>query len=122
MPRTAIAATVVKGPYVALPTAADSLDLPFVAADVANKNSTPLTGKEILIAHNTDGAASRTITFTSVADGRLQRTGDVSAYSLGIDEKAVFYFADIEGWRQADGSLYFEASNAAVKFAVVRLP
>jgi len=121
MPRIALAATAILGPYVALPVAANSLDVPFAAADVANKQSTPLTGKEIVIAHNTDVSA-RTVTFTSVADGRLKRTGDLGPYTMQADEKLAFYFADLEGWRQADGSLYFEADNAAVKFAVLRLP
>jgi len=90
------------------------------AADATNKEDVVCTGAEIVIAHNTGGSAY-TVTVTSVADSR-GRTGNVSTYSLAADDYAVFGPFDTEGWIQADGKLYFEASNAAVKFGVVKLP
>jgi hypothetical protein len=119
MPRTTIAATVVQGPYVALPAAANSLDVTATAADVANKNQTPLTGKETVIARNT-GAGARTVTFTSVADARLKRSGDVGPYTMQAGEMMAFDFSDLEGWRQPDGNLYFEGEHAEVLFTVLR--
>lgn len=98
---------------------ANAADLTMTAADVSNKEQVTATGNELIIAHNT-GASTYTITISSVVDEQ-GRTGDISAYSLGAGEYAVFGPFGTEGWRQTDGKLYFEASNVAVKFGVVRL-
>ena len=112
-------------PLVALGTktnaySANAADLTMTAADVSNYEEVALTGAEIIIAHNT-GASAYTITISSVADAQ-GRTGDIAAYSLGAGEYAVFGPFGTEGWLQSDGKLYFQASDAAVKFGVVRLP
>ena len=47
---------------------------------------------------------------------------DVDAYSIAAGEYAVFGPFKRPGWVQADGYVYLQASNAAVKFGVVALP
>jgi hypothetical protein len=99
---------------------ADAADLTFLAADVANMEQTALTGKEMIVARNVGGGPFL-ITVTSVNDP-FNRTGNVTDYSLGAGEFAIFGPFDRTGWRQVDGNLYFEANNVAIEFAVVRLP
>lgn len=90
------------------------------AADTSNKNSFPLTGREVVIAHNT-GASAYTVTITSV-DDRYGRSEDISAESIAAGDIRVYGPGlALEGWQQTDGSLYLEANNAAVKFGVLRL-
>lgn len=92
-----------------------------VAADTTNFNAVALTGKEILIARNS-GASAYTVTITSVADPVYGRTGDISAVSIPAGESRMWGPFPLEGWRQADNKLYFQANNAAVLFTVIRLP
>lgn len=99
---------------------AGAADLTMTAADVANKEEVTLTGAEIVIAHNT-GASEHTVTITSVADSQ-GRTGDIETYALAADDYAVFGPFGTEGWLQSSGKLHFEADDAEVKFAVVKLP
>ena len=98
---------------------AGEADMTMTAADTSNKNSAKLTSKVLLIAHNTGGSAY-TVTVTSVSD-KYGRTGHISAYSLGAGEYAAFGPFQPHGWLQSDGMLYFEASNASVKFGLVKL-
>src|SRR6266403_396314 len=118
MPKTALTVQQVVGPYPVLPLTALALAVTFAAADVANGNSFPVTGKEVILVQNTD-AAPQTITLSSVADG-LNRTGDVTAYSLPIGAFAAFCPSQITGWKQADGNMYISAATATVKFAILR--
>lgn len=120
MARTTLTRTTPLGPYPSLPVSADALDLTLTAADTGNSNQFLLDGPMLLIAQNTDAGSARTITLTSVADPQL-RTGDITTYSIGIGETAVFKIDRMEGWRQSDGYFYLAASNAAVKFGIVRL-
>ena len=116
MARVTINPVEVKGPYDGT-IAANGADLTFTAANVADKQQTPINGKITVLVQNSDAATPYTVTFTSIAD-RRGRTGDISTYSLGAGEIAAFEF-EPEGWKQADGMLYYEASNAAIKFAVL---
>lgn len=118
MARVTLTKQIPAGPYPTLPVAANALDLTETAADVVNKEQFKPSGDDLVIAHNT-GASAYTITFTSTADER-KRTGDVSAYSLGAGEIAAFRIKK-PGWMQADGFVYIEANNAAVKWAVLQL-
>jgi len=99
---------------------ANAADITMLVADVSNKEMVVASGNDLVVAHNT-GGSPYTITVSSVVDP-YGRTGDVAAYSLGAGEYAVFGPFANDGWRQTDGKLYFEASNAAVKFGVVKLP
>jgi hypothetical protein len=119
VPRIDIAAQDLIGSYPSLPLTADSADLVETAADATEKQETSISGREIIVAHNT-GVGARTVTFTSVA--HLGRTGDITAYSIGAGEIAVFGPFKAVGWRQSNGKLYYEASHADVKFAVIAIP
>jgi len=99
---------------------ANAADLTFTAADAANFEQTAFTGKELIIAYNSDPANPYTVTIESVADASLGRTGDITTYSLAAGEYGVFGPFTLDGWRQSDGYLYFKASNAAIKFCVIR--
>jgi hypothetical protein len=99
---------------------ANAADLAMTAADTENDEEVTFTGAEIIIAHNTGGEA-HTITISSVVDN-LGRDGDISAYSLGAGEYAVFGPFGTEGWLQSTGKLHFEANHAEIKFGVVKLP
>lgn len=105
-----------KGSY-----AADSLDTAPLAADATNKEQVRLTGKEVILARNS-GATPRTVSVSSVPLFGNGRTGDLTTYSIGAGETAVLPVFPLEGWLQADGNLYFEASHAEVLFTVLRLP
>lgn len=118
MARTDLTKTTLVGPYPALPVTAELLDAVFAAADVANKNQVAASGDDLILAWNS-GAAPYTITITSVVDD-YKRTGDITTYSLAAADIAAFRIKN-PGWRQTDGKIYLEASNVAVKFAVMAL-
>ena len=87
----------------------------------AEYQQTVLTGKEMIIARNVGGGPFL-ITVTSVNDP-FNRTGNITDYSLGAGEFAIFGPFDRTGWKQSGSSfIFFEANNVAIEFAVVRLP
>jgi len=101
---------------------ANLADMVMTAAEASLKNQYVCSGNDIVIAHNTNaGSTARTVTVTSSADP-YGRTGDITAYSIGAGEFAIFGPFKTTGWIQADGKVYLEASNAEVKFGVVTLP
>lgn len=116
MPRTELTPTAAPGCYVSAPT-----QLTWTAADVANKNSVALTGRELLLIRNSSTTAARSVTITSVPD-QYGRPGDIAAFSVPIGAMYVFGPVLHPGWMQPDGRLYFEADNAEIQFCVLRLP
>lgn len=88
------------------------------AADAANYEQTAHTGREVIIFENS-GATLRNITITSVADNR-NRTGDVT-FTLAAGAFKAIGPLGIEGWRQTDGNLYFQADHAEVLISVIRI-
>jgi len=123
MPRVNHAPEALQLAYPALQPPADSLDLAFVAADTTNDEMTDCTGKEVILAWNV-GATPHTVTITSVpVNGR---SGDVTGYSVGAGEIAFFGPYPTAGFRRTGapdaGKIYFEADNAEVEFAVLKLP
>lgn len=119
MARTAITPQNVPGSYPGT-IAANGADFTWAAADVTNKNQFISTGRELLLVKN-DDVAAQTITINSAQDP-YKRTGDISSYSLGIAEFAVFGPFPVLGWIQSDSNIYLEASSANIKFAVLKLP
>lgn len=114
MARQDIPATTAPGSYQDASTA-----VVFTAADPVNKEEFVLSGNDLLLIHNTGGAAA-TWTATSAPD-RLGRSDDITAESIAAGAIHVFGPISLEGWRQADRRFYFEASAATVTFAVIRL-
>lgn len=119
MPRVTITAQAVQGPYPTLPVAVNSLDIAMTAADVANKQQTPMTGGPIIVVmQNKHATLAKNVTFTSAPDSK-KRVGDITNYLLQVEDIAMHIFNSTEGWRQADGMLYFEGDDALIKFAVI---
>lgn len=115
MARQTLARTNSPGPN---PTAGVAVTM--TAADTTNKEQLALTGREVLIVHNT-GASSRTYTVTSVADP-YGRTGDITAQTILAGAIHTVGPFGLLGWQQTGGYLYVEASHAEVKFGVIALP
>lgn len=88
------------------------------AADATNFEETAHTGREVIIFRNS-GASSRNITITSVADNR-NRSGDVT-FALAAGAIKAIGPLGIEGWRQSNGMLYFQANHAEVLISVLRV-
>lgn len=119
MPRTALTVLTPKGPFPGT-VAADDLDYTYAVGDTVNNNSFPATGRELLLIENVNVGA-QTVTFLSVAD-TFKRTADITAYSVGPSEFAVFWFGSITGWKQTDGNIYINPGHADVKMAVLKIP
>lgn len=97
----------------------DGVTLTFETANTTDKEQVVLTGKEIVIAHNT-GVGAATVTINSVA--YLGRTGDIAADSIAAGAMHIYGPFDLRGWKQSDGNLYLEASSTDIDFAVITIP
>jgi hypothetical protein len=99
---------------------ANAADVTLTAADTTDFNQFRASGNNLVIAQNTGGVAY-TVTITSAPING--RTGDIATYSIGAGEIAVFgpFLGNQNGWTQSDGFVYLQASNAAVKFAVIAI-
>lgn len=107
------------GSYPTLPIGSGA-QITWVPADVTEKNEVELKGGEILLVWNSHASTSYACTVSSVTDGAHKRTGDITATLAGGEFRSLGQFQH-DGWRQPSvGKLYFEATNAAVKFAVLR--
>jgi len=93
----------------------------WTAADVGNGNQFPLTGTEVVVAWNTDGAGAHNVTITSVGDAK-GRKGDITTDSVPTNGFKVYCRHSVDAWRQTDGNLYLSADNALIKFAILQLP
>jgi hypothetical protein len=120
MAATALPIVTPIGSYPPLPVAPTTADFVFTAGDNVNGNSFVSTGREIVIVHN-GGASAGTVTFTSVADG-IQRTGDITAYSVGVGLYSLFGPFTKTGWTNTSGLVVLTCSAATMTFAVIRLP
>lgn len=121
MPVTAITVQDIDGPFDDI--AAGGADFVWTAADVANGNSFACTGKELLLVRNSHATTAYTVTITSVADEK-NRSEDISAYSLAAGDFAVFGvgLTTAAGWRQTTNVINISGNNAAIEFAILRLP
>lgn len=119
MARTTIVKTTLLSSYPTLPLTANSADLVLTActgSSGASGNQIAFGASDLLVlVQNSDATNPYTVTFTSRID-RFNRTGDVGPYTLQAGEIMPFRFKP-DGWRQADGYLYCEGNNAAIKLA-----
>lgn len=119
MARTTLTVQTLKNLYAGTP-AANALDVTLAAGDAVDGNDYVPSEKDILFVQNSHGSNAYTFTLFSVAD-ELGRTGDVTAYSLAAGEFACFP-VPARGFKQTDGKIWLACENAAIKFAVFRLP
>ena len=130
--RVLVAAQTTPGQFPALQPGAGSLAIGFQAADASNFNYCLLGTKTYLLAMNTDSGA-HTVTISSVTDAQT-RKGDITTYNLPAITGTTPIIAQFgpfsvspAGWlTPTDGTtpagLWFAASDATVKFAVITLP
>lgn len=118
--RTLIAA--VSGANVrSLPLASGGADMAPQTTDPSAFNESPMGGVPcLLVLENTD-SSTRHVTVHSVADGYLNRTGDITSYPVPAQTTSIIP-VPTKGFQQADGNLYFDCDNAALKAVLVQLP
>jgi hypothetical protein len=116
----ALTPVTIKGPFEDV--AANGADFTFTAG-ATTTDTFACTGRQILLAYNSDGANPYTVTITSTADDK-GRSEDITAYSLAAGEYAVFGvgLTNSAGWKQTNGTIIVDVENAAVKWAVLTLP
>lgn len=120
MARATINRTTLIPAYPTLPVTANSADMVFAATTGSagsNGNQIPFGNfnELVVIVQNSDLTNPYTFLITSKAD-QMNRTGDIGPYTMQANEFAVFTVKR-DGFRQADGFLYCESNNAAVKVA-----
>ena len=108
--------------YPVTPLVANVADFTWTTAgaDFADGVRFPMQGREIILIRNDNGGA-QTVTVESVVDP-YARTTDITTYSVGIGEYAIFSALAISGWRQTNGEMWLTASATDVFFAILRLP
>ena len=118
---TVITVQTVLGPFATY--SANAADFTFAAGTVTDGDTFVCTGREILLALNTEAVTARTITVTSV-DDETNRSGSITTYSLAAGEYAAFGvgLTNSKGWMSTAKTIRLTVSNAAVKVAVLRLP
>ena len=110
----------IKGPFDVI--TAGSADFTWTAGDTGT-DTIAVTGREIVLVYNS-GASPYTCTITSVVDDK-NRTGDITAYSLAAGDFAAFGvgLTNSAGWKSTStGLITVDVENAAVKWAVLKLP
>ena len=116
---TPITIQTVEGPFAEI--AAGEADVTLAAGDAVNGNSMAVTGKEVLLAHNSSGGAL-TMTITSVIDEK-NRTKHITDYSLAAGDYAVFLVGMTmsKGWKQTDGTILVDVAAADILLAALKL-
>ena len=109
-------------PTLALTAGAADFTWVSAGADFADGFSFVNTGREILLARQ-DTAVAKTVTISSVALQPYNRTGDITAYSMALNDLAWFGPFKPAGWNQLGTNLIYGAAESADVFLVVcRLP
>lgn len=88
------------------------------AADTTNFEQVSLTDQDSLLVWNSHASTGYTYTVTSVPD-EYGRSGDMTTIALAAGVFHVVGNGMAAGWLQTNGKLYLQASNAAVKWAVI---
>jgi hypothetical protein len=120
MPRTALTVATPKGPHPGV-VPANGLDVAWQAADPANGNSFPCSGKELLLIRNSDPTNPATVTIKSAPDP-FGRSQDITLYAVEAGDTSALKMTDSVGWRQADGSVWLDiAGTGIIQFLVLRI-
>src|SRR2546421_6058206 len=101
MARTTLTKTAAPGPY---PNPVASVAVTMTAADVANGNQFQPSGRDVLIAQNTD-ASPRNVTISGANDpfGRLL---GLTTDPIAAGATRTYPLFKLPGWIQADGFIY----------------
>ena len=117
MPRQILTKTNTPTPY---PIAGQLIT--WATEDIANHSRFLFTGREILLIWNSHATTTFTYTIASVPDAQGRSKDITSQNVLAGEIHTIGPFTVLQGWMQADGYLYIDSNNAAVKFAVLQLP
>lgn len=99
---------------------AGDLTLTFTACDNTNGNSFVSTGREIILAQNTD-TSSHTFTVSSVADALGRSDTSLTNYSLPASSTSAIEMKYQTGWIQSAGqTVNLTCSSNLIKYAVVQ--
>ena len=102
---------------------AGALGITFTACDATNGNSFVSTGREILIAQNTDSSA-HTFTITPVADPYGGLNTQFTTYSLAATGSAgstsAVQMKNQIGWLQSAGTINLTCTSNLIKYAVIQ--
>lgn len=117
----ALTPVTIKGPFEAV--TANSADFTWTAGATGGGDTIACTGRQIILAYNSDGVNPYTLTITSV-DDEQNRSGSITTYSLAAGEYAAFGcgLTNQQGWKQTNGNINVVVSNVAVKWAILTLP
>ncbi len=107
------------------PVSATTLNLTLTAMDATNFNVTPITeGRLYLLVTNPDTGA-HTLTIHSVADAQ-NRTGDITAYSIGAGAIAFIGPFTNAGWGQpvspGPAGLWYDSASALMFVSPILVP
>ena len=102
------------------PYATTGVPLVFTAGNVADGNDFASTGREILVAQNTDSGA-HTVTVASVAD-TFGRLGNITADSIAAGDYRVYQIFPQLFWAQTGNLINVNVDSATVELAVLKLP
>jgi hypothetical protein len=103
-------------------TSGTELNLVETAADPTNGNAIPLTGREVLLLHNTDSVA-HDVTISSVPDN-FGRSNDIASYSVPANTIACISFLGMlgqVGWKQTDGTLHLTSTSNLLTVTVLQI-
>jgi hypothetical protein len=117
MARASITVQTGTGKY---PTLAQLDPFAFTACDASNFNECDFTGREVIIAYNSSADTAYDFTVESLASQRTGRTLNL-VKEIPFGEHIVIGPLGVDGFRQANGKLYFTAENAAILVGIVRL-
>lgn len=115
MARQVLTKTTAPGSYA---TAGAALTM--MAEIVADGSQFSPSGNDLIIIQNTDVGA-QTWTLTSVADP-YNRLGTITTEAIAAGVIRIFGPLKTQGWMQADGKIYLNASHVGVKFGIIALP
>ena len=112
---TALTPVAANGPYPAAGTV-----FTFTAADVANGNEFAASGRDLILAYNSD-VSSHNVTITSQAD-QFGRLGTITSEALPAGAYHLYGPLAKTGWANSSGQILLSADNAGVKFAILQIP
>ena len=120
MARTAITAAAIRQLSAQHTTvAAGDAEIVTEAGDDVDGNETPCTGSELLVVVN-PGASPYTVSITAAPD-EIGRAGSISAYSVPAGENHIFGPFPTNGWKQTDGMLYVDVSDATLEIGILKV-